>query len=83
MPSKNTSNTPTYTNTPANMRICDKQTDKQIKRMIEALYELHKLALKKKFKPSPPKSFYEFIRRQVEDGYCPMICLNYIDQHSI
>ena len=79
MPSKNTSNTPTDTNTPANMRICDKQ----IKRMIEALYELHKLALKKKFKPSPPKSFYEFIRRQVEDGYCPMICLNYIDQHSI
>jgi hypothetical protein len=81
MHSKHISNTPTNTST--NTYIYDKQTDKQIKRMVDALHELHKLALKKKFKPSPPKSFYEFIRRQVEDGYCPMICLNYIEQHSI
>ena len=61
-----------------NKFIHDKQTNKQIKRMIEALQELHKLVLKKKYKPSPPKSFYEFIRRQVEDRNCPLICLNYI-----
>ena len=57
--------------------------DKYILHMLNALKELHKLALKKKFKPYPPKSFYEFICIQIEKKFCPIICLNYINEHSI
>ena len=52
--------------------------DKRITHIIDALKALHKLALKKNMKP--PKSFYEFIRLQVERGICPIICMDYVSE---
>jgi len=44
--------------------------------MMNALRALHKLAIKKKLKS--PKIFSEFIRKQVTNGFCPLICMDYI-----
>ena len=48
----------------------------QIVHMMNALRELHKLAIKKKLKP--PKMFSDFVRKQVENGICPLICMDHI-----